>query len=565
MPMTIPTRGTLAVALLVAATAIVQAETKPTADLIVTGGRLWTVDAKHPQAEAIAVVGERIVAVGTAEQIDAWRGQATKVIDAHSRRVVPGFNDAHVHFVSGGQQLESVDLRDAATPDEFARRIAKHAANLAEKEWVTGGTWDDQRWTPRQLPTKQLVDPLTPKTPVFVTRLDGHMGLANSLALRLAGIGADTPEPAGGVIVRGADGEPTGILKDAAMDLVTRVIPPLSHEQRLRFAKRALEHAAGLGVTSAQHMNCTGAEFSVYAQLAESGELTARIYAAPMETRWQDQAKLGLRRAFGSTYLRLGAVKGFADGSLGASTAYFFEPYSDDPKNRGLLSDEMQPLAGMLDRMTRADAAGLQLCIHGIGDRAISEVLDLFAQVSKANGSRDRRFRIEHAQHVAPQDFARFCDLGVIASVQPYHAIDDGRWAEARIGPLRAESTYAFRTFIDGNVRLALGTDWPVAPLNPLFTIYAAVTRATLDGRRNEGWVPKQKITVAEAVTAYTLGSAYAEFQETAKGSLEVGKLADMVILDQDIFSIPPRDIRDVKVERTIVGGRVVFDRSKAP
>jgi predicted amidohydrolase YtcJ len=536
----------------------------PAADLIVTGGRVWTGNAAQPEAEAIAVLGERIVAVGTAGQVEASRGEKTRVVDARGRRVLPGFNDAHVHFLSGGQQLESVELRDAASPDEFARRIAAHAAKLGANEWVVGGRWDDQLWTPRKLPTKELIDPATPNTPVFVSRLDGHMGLANSLALKLGGITRGTPDPAGGMIERDANGEPTGILKDAAMRLVARVIPPVSAEQRKRYAQAAMRHAASLGVTSVQHMSCSYSELATYTELAENGELTVRVYAAPSETTWRDQAQLGIRRGFGSSWLRLGALKGFADGSLGASTAYFFEPYADDPSNRGLLSDEMQPRSGMLERMTGADAAGLQLCIHGIGDRAISEVLDLFAEVWQTNGQRDRRFRIEHAQHVAPRDFARFRELGVVASMQPYHAIDDGRWAESRIGPVRAKSTYAFRTFLNENVPLAFGTDWPVAPLDPILTVYAAVTRATLDGRRNEGWVPEQKISVAETVRAYTLGAAYAEFQEREKGSLEVGKLADLVILDRDIFTIPPFQIREAKVEITIVGGKVVWERAQS-
>ena len=559
--MNISNRTLAAILLLSVATG--RADGAPSADLIITGGRVWTVNPAQPEAEAIAILGDRIVAVGNADEVDAWRGPKTRGIDAQGRRVLPGFNDSHVHFVWGGQQLDNVDLRDAATPAQFVRRIEQHARRLAPKEWIVGGSWDDQRTTSGKLPTKELIDPVTPARPVFVVRYDGHMGLANSAALQLAGITAKTPDPAGGVIVRDAGGEPTGILKDAAMDLVQRVIPPLSPAGRERFARRALEHAASLGVTSVQCMNCTSAEFATLARLYESGELTTRVYAAPMETGWQDQARLGIRRAFGSPYLRLGALKGYADGSLGSSTAYFFDPYSDDANNRGLLSDEMQPRSGMLERMIGADAAGLQLCIHGIGDRAISEVLDLFAQVHSANGRRDRRFRIEHSQHVAPKDFARYRELGVIASVQPYHAIDDGRWADGRIGPLRAQTTYAFRTFIDSKVRLALGTDWPVAPLNPLHTIYAAVTRATLDGRRNDGWVPEQKITVAETVEAYTRGSAYAEFQETEKGSLEAGKLADIVILDKDIFAITPHEIRDVKVDLTIVGGKVVWDRTR--
>jgi predicted amidohydrolase YtcJ len=532
-----------------------------TADLIVTNGRVWTVNRDQPTAEAIAVWRDRIVAVGTSEDVARWRGEQTRVIDAGGRSVLPGFNDSHVHFLWGGQQLDNVDLKEAPTPQEFAARIAAHAKKAPAGEWVTGGSWDDQRWPEAKLPNKQLIDEMTREVPVFVRRYDGHMALANSKALELAGITADTSDPPGGLIERDAQGKPTGILKDAAMPLVERKIPPLTPAQRTRIVRRAMQHAAQLGVTSVQHMNCTGTEFATYTELADQGELTTRIYAAPSERDWQEQARLGIRRGFGSSFLRLGALKGYADGSLGSSTAYFFEPYSDNPQNRGLLSDEMQPLADMLERMTRADAAGLQLCIHGIGDRAISEVLDLFAQVEKANGPRDRRFRVEHAQHVAPKDFSRFASQQVIASVQPYHAIDDGRWAEARIGPERAKSTYAFRTFLDQKVRLALGTDWPVAPLEPMYTIYAAVTRATLDGRRNEGWVPEEKITVAEAIEAYTLGSAYAEYQEHEKGTLAVGKLADVIVLDRDLFATKPQDLRDVKVEVTVVGGKIVWQR----
>lgn len=453
------TQRLIALFVLIVAPAVSQGDTRPAADVIITNSRVWTVNPAQPTAEAIAILGDRIVAVGTSAEVDRWRGDDTKVIDGRGRRVVPGFNDAHVHFVSGGQQLDNVDLRDAASQEKFARRIAKYAETLPEGEWIVGGRWDEQGWTPRKPPTKELIDPVTPNTPVLVSRLDGHMALANSLALKMAGIAADTPDPAGGVIGRHADGEPNGILKDAAQGLVQKLIPSRSPQQLERATRRALEHAASLGVTSVQHMSCSYPELATYTKLAENGELTTRIYAAPMETGWQDQARLGIRRAFGSDFLRMGAVKGFADGSLGASTAYFFEPFDDDPENRGLLSDEMQPLSAMLERMTRADAAGLQLCIHAIGDQAISVVLDLFGQVQSANGVGDHRFRIEHAQHVAPKDFARLRELDVIASVQPYHAIDDGRWAESRIGPVRAKTTYPFRRFLDSNVRMALGTE----------------------------------------------------------------------------------------------------------
>jgi predicted amidohydrolase YtcJ len=278
-----------------------------------------------------------------------------------------------------------------------------------------------------------------------------------------------------------------------------------------------------------------------------------------METEWKDQAKIGIRHAFGTPLLRMGAVKGYADGSLGSETAYFFDAYTDNPKSHGLLSAEMHPPAAMLQRLKSADAAGLQICIHAIGDRAISMTLDMFEQIEKSNGKRDRRWRIEHSQHMAAKDFARYARLNVIASVQPYHAIDDGRWAEKRIGPERIKRTYAFRTFMENGVRLAFGTDWSVAPLSPVWTIYAAVTRATLDGKNPDGWIPEQKLTVAEAVEAYTMGSAYAEFQERDKGSITAGKLADFVVLSDDIFHIPPSQIKNVKIEATYLGGKLVY------
>ncbi|HLB86674.1 MAG TPA: amidohydrolase family protein, partial [Terriglobales bacterium] len=377
---------------------------------------------------------------------------------------------------------------------------------------------------------------------------------------RLAGVTAQTPDPPGGAIVRDAQGNPTGALKDAAMDYVYKVIPPLSHEKRLHAVKRALAHAASVGVTSAQDMNPDYADIAVYSELLRRGELTTRIYAAPLVTQVDDQVKIGIGHAFGGPYLRIGALKGYADGSLGSATAYFFEPLSDQPNNHGLLSGEMQPLSLMRDRMMKADAAGLQICTHAIGDQGISMILDLYAEVAKTHGDADRRFRIEHAQHMAAKDFGRFAQLRVIASVQPYHAIDDGRWAEKRIGRDRATRTYAFRTFLDHGVHLALGTDWDVAPLNPMLTVYAAVTRATLDGKNPQGWFPEQKLTVPETIEAYTMGSAYAEFQENENGSIMPGKLADMVLLGDDIFSIDPTKIRDVKVLKTIVGGKVVWD-----
>jgi hypothetical protein len=540
-------------------------QTKPAADLIVSNAKIWTGDKAQPTAEAVAILGERIVAVGSNADVEAWRGPKTKSIDAHGKLLLPGFNDSHVHFAEGGQQLDAVQLNDATSAQEFVRRIGERAKKTPKGEWILNGDWDETKWTPAELPTKEMIDPVTGDTPVFVSRYDGHMSLANSAAMKLAGVTAATPDPPGGQIVRDAKGNPTGAFKDAAESLVHKVIPPPDHEQRVRAIRRALAYAASLGVTSVQHMVADYADIAVYGELLDRGELTTRIYAAPsIMNGAADQAKIGMRHAFGSSYLRIGAVKGFADGSLGSRTAYFFEPFSDQPNNRGLLAGDMHPISAMRDRMMTADAAGIQLCTHAIGDAGISTILDLYADVVKAHGEADRRMRIEHAQHMAAKDFDRFAQLHVIASMQPYHAIDDGRWAEARIGHDRASRTYAFRTFLNHGVRLAFGTDWDVAPLNPMLGVYAAVTRATLDGKNPNGWFPEQKLTVAEAVEAYTMGSAYAEFQEKEKGSITPGKLADMVLLSDGIFSIDPVKIRDVKAVTTIVGGRIVWQSGES-
>jgi hypothetical protein len=550
----------LLIVAVLAAAPCAHAQEQPAADLVIRNARVWTVDPARPEAEGVAVLGDRIVAVGSNAAVDAWRGPHSRVVDAAGKRLLPGFNDAHVHFIDGGAQLESVELKDAASPREFARRIGQQAAKTPKGAWVLNGEWDETKWSPAALPTKELIDPVTPDTPVAVSRYDGHMVVANSLALKLAGITARTPDPPGGVIVRDARGKPTGAIKDAAMDILFKAVPAPSHAERRRYAQRALAQAASLGVTSVQHMNPDFADIAVYSELLNEGKLTTRIYAAPLITQVDDQAKIGIRRAFGGPYLRIGAVKAFADGSLGSSTAYFFEPFLDQPGNRGILSDEMHPISLMRERMLRADAAGLQIYTHAIGDAAISAILDLYSEIEKQHGRRDRRWRIEHSQHIAAKDFERFAQLGVIASVQPYHAIDDGRWAEGRIGHDRCTRTYAFRTLLNHGVRLALGTDWTVAPLNPMLTLYAATTRATLDGKNPQGWFPEQKLTIQEAIEAYTMGSAYAEFQENDKGSITPGKLADMVLLSDDVLKIDAAKIKDVRILCTWVGGKLTFD-----
>jgi predicted amidohydrolase YtcJ len=519
------------------------------------------VDSSRPEAEAVAVTGDRIVAVGTRADVERLRGTSTRVIDGAGRFLMPGFNDAHIHLMTGGAQLDSVDLKDAATQAEFARRIGERTKTTAKGEWILGGNWDEQQWPGAPLPTRELVDALTPDTPVFVNRYDEHMSLANSVVLRLAGVTAKTPDPPGGVIVRDAKGNPTGILKDAAQAYVYKVIPPPTSEQRVRTLRRALGHMASLGVTSVQDMGPDTEDVAVYGTFAAGGELTTRIRAVPAEVALAKHLAAGPVRTQASAFLQVSGAKGFADGSLGSTTALFFEPYTDAPASRGLLADEMQPLDDMRARLVAIDKAGEQLCIHAIGDRAISMVLDLFADVEQANGPRDRRPRIEHSQHVVPRDFDRYARLGVIASVQPYHAIDDGKWAEKRIGLERAKTTYPFRSFLDHHVRLAFGTDWPVAPLDPLQAVYAAVTRATLDGKHPGGWVPEQKVSVAQAIEAYTMGAAYAEFKEKDKGSISTGKLADLVMLSRDPFSVAPEAIRDLNVAMTIVGGKVVYEK----
>ena len=557
-----PTRGLLGIALL--AVAAVAMGAPPAADLIIRHARIWTVDATQPQAEALAVLNGRITSVGTDQAVDAWRGAHTQVIDAHGKRLVPGFNDAHVHFEDGGSALVAVQLNDSSSVTEFVRRIGAYAASLQKGEWVRSGEWDETKWTPADLPTRQQLDAVTPDNPVSVWRYDGHMIVANSRALALAGITAATADPPGGVIVRDANGDPTGALKDAATELLERVIPQPTLAQRRRAVERALTEAASHGVTSVQDMAVDYATIGVYSELLREGKLTVRVYAVPPIASVEDEARLGIGRAFGSAELRIGALKTFADGSLGSRTAYFFEPFDDQPTNRGILSQDMLPTAKIRNWMMRADETGLQLCTHAIGDAGISAILDLYHEIDAAHGHRDRRWRIEHAQHMAAKDFDRFRELGVIASMQPYHAIDDGRWAEPRIGHDRSSRTYAFRTFLDHGVRLAFGTDWPVAPLNPFLTLYAATTRATLDGKRPGGWFPEQKLTVAEAIEAHTMGSAYAEFQDSVKGSITPGKLADFVLLSEDLLSIPATELRTVHVIGTWVGGVRVYEAPTA-
>lgn len=531
-----------------------------TADLVIRNANIRTMDENRSVVRAIAVLNGRIIALGSDAEIGKLIGSKTRVIDGGGKTIIPGFNDAHLHFVPGGQQLSLVDLRSSKSPEEFAKRLKDYAAKLKPGEWIVGGNWDHENWTPANLPTKEIIDKVVSKNPVFVNRLDGHMAVANSLALKLAGVTKDTKDVVGGVIVRDSNGEPTGALKDAAMGLVERVIPAQTFEQRLASAEAATNYAASLGVTSAQDMQANQ-NLAVYETLFQQGKLKTRLYAGADLADWQSRAHVGIRHAFGGPMLRTGTLKGYGDGSLGSSTAWFFEPYADTPSTSGVPSAEMPHL---YEHISAADKNGLQVMIHAIGDKTNATVLDIYERVEKEDGPADRRFRIEHAQHLRVSDIPRFAKLGVIASMQPVHLTDDGRWAEKRLGKERLKGTYAFKSLLASGAHVAFGTDWSVAPLNPLFGIYAAVTRRTTDNKNPDGWLPDEKISVDAAVRCYTLGSAYAEFQENEKGTLEVGKLADMVILSEDIFTIDPTTIANVKVLTTIVGGRVVFDSVSA-
>jgi predicted amidohydrolase YtcJ len=480
-------------------------------------------------------------------------------VRARGGLVLPGFVDGHTHFVDGGFQLASVDLRDAATPTEFIRRIGAYARTLKPGEWILGGDWDHTRWPGQRLPQHQWIDSVTPDNPVFVNRLDGHEALANAAALRAAGVTKDTPTPPGGEILRDPrTGEPTGIFKDVALDLIGRAVPEPSPDRRDSALARALAHAARLGVTGTAHMAASWADLASYRRLERAGKLTLRVALyLPLE-QWRavaDTVRAG--GGAGDAWVKIGGLKGFMDGSAGSRTAYFFEPYSDSAGYYGLLR---QPEADMRRWVGGADSAGLQVAVHAIGDRANAILLSIYDSVARAHGRRDRRFRVEHAQHLRPQDIPRFGNLGVIASMQPYHAIDDGRWVERRIGPARVKTTYAFRTLLATGATLAFGSDWTVAPLDPVLGVYAAVSRRTLDGKNPDGWIPEQKIAVDEALRAYTWGNAFATFDEHSRGVLAPGFDADVVVLDRNLFTLPADSLDQARVRYTIVGGKVVYE-----
>jgi predicted amidohydrolase YtcJ len=537
------------------------------ADVVLINGKISTVDPAKPEVEAVAVWHGRILTVGNSDQILKLVGPRTHVIDLKGRRVVPGFYDSHVHLLGSGLRLSEVALKDAKDEAEFGRRLQEFDKKLPRDRWLLGGEWDHDRTFGGRLPTAELIDRCVPDRPVFLRRYDGHMGVVNSLVLKMAGITEKTADPPGGVIYRlNGSQKPSGLLRDNAMGLVGGLIPPPSEEAIAEAVGAALKEAAQNGVTSVQDMDGSDDAtrqklFRLYQQLSRSGQLTARIDLRWPLAEWKRLADMGVSARLGDEWVRIGGVKGFMDGSLGSSTAKMFEPFLNEPGSTGVY---VTPPNKMREYVAGADRAGLSVAVHAIGDRANADMLDIFAEMARQNGPRDRRFRIEHAQHLRPQDYPRFKEIGVIASMQPYHAIDDGRWAEGRIGAHRCASSYAFRSLVDAGAKLAFGSDWSVAPLSALLGIDAAVNRRTLDGKHPMGWFPEQRITVAESIRAYTIDSAYAGFEEKDRGSLEVGKLADLVILSRDILAESERDhIAETEVLLTMVGGKIVYEKKE--
>jgi len=530
------------------------------ADLVVYHGAIWSgASTGVPQPGAIAVRGGRVYLLGDSTDVAAHVGRRTVVLDARGGLVMPGFADAHTHFIDGGFQLASVDLRDAATPAEFVRRLAAFAQGLPAGTWILGGDWDHELWPGASLPRREWIDSVTPDNPVFVSRLDGHMALANTAALRAAGVTRDTPAPPGGEIPRDPiTGEPQGVFKDAAMRLIWSAVPAHTPEQIDSALARALAHAASLGVTATAAVSVTWPELSSYRRLRDADRLTLRAFLYLPLSQWRAVADTIRIFGAGDDQLRIAGLKGYVDGSAGSRTAYFFDAYTDSADYSGLL---VTPEDSLRVWIGNADSAGLQLAVHAIGDRANALLLQILDSVARAHGERDRRFRIEHAQHLRPQEIPLFGERRITASVQPYHAIDDGRWLDKRIGPERSRTTYAVHSLLATEAPVAFGSDWTVGPLDPLLGLYAATTRRTIDGAHPDGWVPEEKISLEDALRAYTAGTAYAVFAETQWGRLAPGYYADLVVLDRNLFTMPAESLATARVRYTVVGGRVVYRR----
>ncbi len=571
------------------AAALAAAANEP-ADLVLLGARVYTLEPVQPRAEAIALRGDRIVKIGSAEEVRALvRAGRTRVIELDGRLILPGFIDNHTHFDSAGRLLLGLNLLEVDEPEPFRKRVAEAASRLPAGAWLVGGDWGAYGpWAkgstgaaagaprpPEFLPTKDLIDPVTGDHPALVSRFDGQLHLANSLALRAAGITPATRDPEGGQVLRGKDGAPNGLLRGTAAQLVRKSIPPPAYAQRRAEALRALEEARRYGVTTIHDNVATFDQLQLFYDLQKAGALATRVWARMWLSEWErvlahirEKDVPAVAGGWGDDMIRLGGLKAWVDGIMGNSSALFFEPYASAPDSYGRLRPVMFPEGNLYRLIRGADRAGFTVTIHAIGDRANRILLDTYERVFAENEPRDRRFRVIHAQVVEPEDQRRFGHLGLVAEVQPYHAIDDMRWMEERIGS-RAENAYAFRGLLNGGAAMSFGSDWPGTnasyyPINPLLGIYAAVTRQTLEGKPEGGWFPRQRISVEDAVRFFTWNNAYATFEEDSKGSLKEGKLADLVVLDRDIFTCAPRELIETQVLYTILGGRIVHEAAPA-
>lgn len=529
------------------------------ADLVITNARVWTGTGRD--ATAIAVQGERIVAVGGNSVVQRWKGDGTRVINADGRRVIPGLADSHIHVVAGGLQLGRLYLRDAKSRDEFVQAVAGAVGNKNGK-WIEGGRWSVESWSAPLPPTKEWIDPVSGDVPVYLSRMDGHQALVNSAALRIAGIDRNgPPDPVGGVIERDArTNEPTGILKDAAMGLVDKHIPEPTDEQLQLALKRAMAHLNAQGITTVHDMS--GPEdLDVFLNAHRAGDLTIRIRKYVHVPDWTERIDNVKKILVKDNWFRINGFKGYMDGSLGSRTAYMYRPFADCHDHShypsGLLSDMADPPKNFRWMIENARTANLQPAAHAIGDEANHILLDAYEAVARKQGQRDWRPRVEHAQHLLPEDISRFAKNGVIASMQPFHKADDGRYAEKGLGRERLKGSYAYKSLLDSGAVVAFGSDWPVVTSDPFAGMAAAVTAKTLDGKT---WIPEEAISIEAALNAYTKSAAFAGFDEDFLGTIAVGKLADIVVLSGDVLTIPPDEIDQIRPIVTIVGGKVVYD-----
>ena len=529
-----------------------------TLDIAYVGGRIWTGRAGEPLQSAVGIVGDRFAAVGAG--VKARIGRRTRVVDLKGAFVTPGFIDSHTHFLRSSLALSVPDLRDVKSRAEFIDRVGASARALPKGEWLEGGNWDEAPWG-GALPTRDWIDAVTPDTPVAIVRLDQHVMLCNSLALRLAGIDRNTPDPEGGLIGRDANGEPNGLIKDSAKFLILRAIPEKSDARIEAGLRDGVAFALSKGLTQVHVPELDWTTHHALRRLRARGETDLRFYSFVPIADWEAMASLVKSDGKGDDWVRWGAVKGLVDGSLGSRTALFREPYADNPHNHGL---HRLPIERLGEFVEASDRSGLHVTVHAIGDRANEELLDVFAGVEARQGKKDRRFRLEHAQHLAPDLVARFAKQGIIASMQPYHAIDDGRWAEKAIGAERIHFSWMLRSLLDAGVCVALGSDWPVAPLDPLTGLVAAIERQTIDGANPAGWVPEQRIAIGEALTGYTRANAYAGFQDDRLGLIAPGMLADATIFDRNLLEADAATLKQATVLRTLVGGRERFTHASA-